>query len=196
MSTRRAVALLALLSPICGCHGGVSWVPDNSGQLVAMRKEPVKLPGLSYLALGQPRHESIAALRAHGFDCSEEAASSRSQACVRPPGGDEPTGGVVMLSFEQGALAGVQAQIQPEGDESGRLAKERYDSLQREWTAAFGRAQEIRRPGILAARHSLRNGTALVAVWYDGDPTLIVEHVQLQLDSVRIPPPPRDTGTR
>ena len=195
MSRRRLTALF-LAAPLCACAGNVSWVPDTSGKIVALHKEPVRLPGLGYLSLGQPRHEAIAALRAHGFDCSDEAASSRSQACVRAPGTEEPTGGVVMLSLEQGSLAGVQAQLQPGADDSGKLARRRYDTLQQEWSQAFGRAQEVKRPGIVAARHSLPNGTALLAVWYDGDPTLVVEHVQMQLDSVRIPPPPRDTGTR
>jgi hypothetical protein len=196
MFHRRATALIFALLPMSACRSNVSWVPGSDGRLVAMRQEPVRLPGLTYLALGQARHEAVAALRTRGFECSDEAASSRSQACVRPPGAEEPTGGVVMLSFDQGALAGVQAQLQPEGDDSGKVARKRYEAIQAEWTQAFGRSQEIRRPGIVAARHSLPNGTALLAVWYDGDPTLIVEHVQVQLDTVRIPPPPRDTGTR
>ena len=101
-----------------------------------------------------------------------------------------------MMAFEQGVLAGVQAQLQSEGDDTGSRARERFDRIEQEWNQAFGKAQEIRRPGILAARHSLRDGTALLAVCYDGEPTLIVEHVQQQLDDVRIPPPPRDTDTR
>ncbi len=200
MSLLRPLLFCALFSflvlgPACQSTA-VSWVPDGDGHVTALQREPIRLPGLGYLYLGDRHHAVLEALRAHGFDCSAEAATSRLMACVRPPGKEEPTGGVVKLEFQQSLLAGVQAELEPPGDETGKLARQRFDELEHEWSHAFGRAEVVQRRGIIAARHTLRNGTALLAVCYEGEPTLVVEHVQLQTDKIHIPPPPRDSGTR
>lgn len=187
---------LVLSFTVLGCHNSATWVADSSGRVVMFHNEQVKLPGLSYLSLGSPQPTVLQALRGHGFDCNEEVSTGQTQACVRPPGSEEPTGGVVMLEFQQAVLSGVQAHLQPPGDESGALAKKLYDDLEREWSHSYGRPVEVRRPGITAARHSLQNGTALLLVRYDGEPTLLAEHIQIQQDTVKIPPPPGGGSTR
>lgn len=173
--------------------GRVTWVPDGDGRVTALHHQRVLLPGLEYLTLGARQPDTIEALRAHGFDCSEEA--SVTQACVRPPGAAEPTGGVVMLEFQHLMLSGVQAQLQPPGERS-ELAQQQFESLEAQWTKSYGKGEMVKRPGIVATRHNLRNGTVLLAVSYEGEPTLIVEHLQMQVDKIRIPPPPRESGTR
>lgn len=188
-----ALSLVSVFSA-GACSGRVTWVPDSDGRVRALHHQQVLLPGLDYLTLGSRQPDAIAALRAHGFDCSEEV--SVTQACVRPPGPAEPTGGVVMLEFQHMLLSGVQAQLQPPGDPSGKLARQTFEKLEATWARSYGKGEQVNRPGITATRHSLRNGTVLLAVAYDGEPTLIVEHLQMQVDKVRIPPPPRDVGTR
>lgn len=170
---RAAVLLLGLGA----CSGTHALVPDDQGRLVPIRMEPVHLPGLTYLSLGQPQPAVLAALAARGFECSDVGLGGRTQACVRPPGPEEPSGGAVLVEFHGGVLVGVQAHLQVAGDQTGQQAQDRFDSLEREWTRAFGQPEQVRRPGIVATRRSLRNRTALLAVHYEGEPTLLVEQV-------------------
>ncbi|MCS6913403.1 MAG: hypothetical protein RMK29_02405 [Myxococcales bacterium] len=174
MSPMRTALLLLGLG---ACSGPHALVPDDQGHLVPIRMEPVHLPGLTYLSLGQARPAVLSALAARGFDCSDAGPGERTQACVRPPGPEEPTGGTVLVEFEGGVLVGVQAHLQVAGDQTGQRAQERFDSLEREWTQAFGQPERVRRPGIVATRRSLRGRTMLLAVHYEGEPTLLVEQV-------------------
>ncbi len=185
---RAALVLLPFCTmPILGCHSNLSWVPDGNGHVMAFHHQPVKLPGLEYLSLGSPQGEVLSALRNHGFECDSEASTSRTQACIRAPGEQDPKGGEIVLEFEHMLLSGVQAQLQPAGDETGKLSALRYGELLALWTRAYGRPVEARRAGITAARYTLHNGTALLLVRYDQEPTLLAEHLQVQHDQPQIP---------
>ena len=174
-----------------GCHGGsgTAWVADRNGQIQVIQHTPVKLPGLTFLQLGAKQNEVVDVLRSHGFDCNAEAGTSGVLACVRATLADDPTGGGVVLMFEQDYLAGVQVHLDFPSDSTGAEAQRRYDALKTSWSKDFGRPVEIHRPGITAARTILRDNTALVVSYYERDaqllvpPSLTLEHVRVQQDN-------------
>jgi hypothetical protein len=185
-SLRSPVVLLVLL--ILACSGNVSFIPDGNGHLIELRHEPVRVPGLSYLTLGSPQRDVLSALRAQGFACDVEAASGKTQACIRAPGDEDPKGGEVVLEFENLLLTGVQAQLQPPGDDTGKLSTQRFEALSAQWNREHGRGVEVKRGGITAVRYNLRDRTSLLLIHYDGEPTLIAEHLLMQEEQADVPP--------
>lgn len=187
MKTRTLIVPALLCMVATSCRSGAAWVPDGAGRQQSVRTDAVKLPGLEYLRLGARQGEVSQSLRSRGYDCSEEASTSNTLACIRAPGKEEPSGGVVMLLFEHSLLAGVQAQLQPPGDEGGRLARLRYEDLSRDWSKAYGKPVEVVRPGVKVTRFNLHNGTALFLAYYDHEPdTVHVEHSQIVSESLAV----------
>lgn len=176
-------------------------------------RRPVRLPGLAFLALGMGQREALAALRGAGYECDADSADGQARqtgaagpmdhtgpvapanslvrACLAGPGsGPELATTALVLAFTTvGArLAGVQVQTQVHrhgttaapNDEVSR----KFSALATAWRKAYGAPVEVRRPGIVANRYLLGDGTALLLVCFDAEgaqdtPAMTLEHVVL-----------------
>ena len=109
----------------------------------------------------------MASLRGHGVPCKSEGQAPGQLACSSGQAGQ------IMLHFVASRLSGVQVQ-QP------HTAAASVQALQNAWILAYGvPVQKVQRPGILAAKHPLRDGSALLMVYNEEEGILLMEQVGL-----------------
>lgn len=169
-----AAAALLVLAAAPGCA-----TLRVSSDSVAVGGAPlqVKLDGLGFLTLDTPRLITISQMRAHGWECRDEAATEQHVACTRP--GLASTGLAVVLTFAGESLDAVRTPLPIEADPRGQ-----FDALFERGRRLYPQAYVERTDVVSVARFLPGDGSSIELRHFIGADAI----EQIHFGPARVPP--------
>lgn len=153
LSRRRVMrmALTALGMLFAGCA-----TAPAAGDSDEAHRFRVAITGLDFLRLDMDRGSALAAMRAHGYRCVDEAATDRLVPCTRAGSG----AAAVVMSFSFDELKIVRTPVAAAGG-----SRQRFDRLVLDHRERFGAAAVEESDEMIVARFHPRDGTT-IAIWH------------------------------
>jgi hypothetical protein len=128
----------------------------------------VDLDDLRFLRLSSPRAVALKAMRAHGFDCHDEAATEQHLACTSR----STSAGAVVLSFVGETLDAVRTAVPRTGGE----ARDQFDAIFERGRRTYAKAFVQRTDTVSICRFLPGDGTSIEVRHFEGADTIEQVH--------------------
>ena len=156
-----SAAIAALLLGGCATAPAITARPTETPMMV-------ELDGLHFLRLSSPRAVALKAMRAHGFNCQDEAATEQHLACTTR----SATGDAVVLSFVGETLDAVRTAVPRTSGE----AREQFDAIFDRGRRTYPKAFVQRTDTVSICRFLPGDGTSIEVRHFEGADTIEQVH--------------------